>query len=178
MPERNNRIDLMSEDAQEVMSKIPTKILRWGITVLGVIITSLIIFAYNIKMPVTETCDFTLEWDSDEEPNIVVYIPSSAIQSLFDGHNEVVLISDAFPKEYNSKVTAKIISVNDRPVIKNNKPYYIAHVHLTSKIMENLSKNKIEIFGTAIITTGHAAIIDNIFKQFKQQSLSSNLTNH
>ena len=29
--------------------------------------------------------------------------------------------------------------------------------------MENLSKNKIEIFGTAIITTGHAAIIDNIF---------------
>lgn len=168
MPERNNSIELMSEDAQEVMSKIPPKILRWGITVLGVIIASVVIFAYNIKIPLTETCDFILEWNSEVEPNIVVYVPTSAIQSIINGQNEVVLCSDAFPQEYDSKVSAKITSVNKRPIIKNNEPYYIAYVQLTSIDIKNLSKYKIELFGSAIITTGYVTIIDNIFRIFRQ----------
>lgn len=56
----NKEIELRSEEVQEVMGQIPAWILRWGITVLFVIVLALLIVSYFFKYPDTLQTDMTL----------------------------------------------------------------------------------------------------------------------
>ena len=53
-------IELRSEEVQEVMGKVPPWILRWGITVLCVVVVGMIVGCYFFKLPDTLAAEVTL----------------------------------------------------------------------------------------------------------------------
>lgn len=161
MPREIHNFELMSEEAQEVMSRIPSSLIRWGITVIAIIIGVLLFLAMTVKIPIQETCEFTLTWDSDSTtvPCISIKIPSYAIQSVLNGTKEVVLISDAFPKEYDSKVNATIDFLSEKPIRIEEKQYYMAYAHILPKDIEVLSLNKITIVGNASFVIGYDTLL-------------------
>jgi len=160
-----HNIELMSEEAQEVMNRIPSSLIRWGITVIAIIIGLLIVCATIVKFPLQQTCEFILTWDSCKKasPCITIKIPSSAIQSVVNGSRDVILMSDALPKECDSKVNAIIDSVSNNPIRIGDKQYYIAHAHLFSKDIEILSSGKITIVGEASVVVGYTTLIKDLF---------------
>lgn len=165
MPREINNFDLMSEEAQEVMNRIPSSLIRWGITVIAIIIGMLLFMAMTVKIPLQETCEFMLTWDSNNasDPCVSIKIPSQAIQSVMNGSKDVILISEALPKECNSKVNAIIDSISNNPIKIIDTHYYIAHAHLFSKDIEILSNNKITIVGEVLIVAGHTTLIKKLF---------------
>lgn len=56
----NKKIELRSEEVQEVMGQIPSWILRWGITVLFAIVLAVLIVSYFFKYPDTIRTEMTL----------------------------------------------------------------------------------------------------------------------
>ncbi len=167
MPEIKHNIELMSEEAQEVMNRIPPSIQRWGISIIAIIIATLIVFASTVKIPLTDTCDYKIEWDNDNHPDITLFIPSSSIQSVANGNNSIVLTSDAFPEKFASKINAEIYHINKSPIRIGKRYYYVAKARLTTTDETYLFKSKLNINGTAVITKGYTSIINKICNQFK-----------
>ncbi|MBP8777130.1 MAG: HlyD family efflux transporter periplasmic adaptor subunit [Bacteroidaceae bacterium] len=58
--EEYKQIELRSEEVQEVMGQVPPWILRWGITVLAIIVIGLFIGCYFFKYPDTLTAEVTI----------------------------------------------------------------------------------------------------------------------
>lgn len=164
MPEIEHNVELMSEEAQEVMNRIPPSIQRWGISIIGIIIATLIVFASTVKIPLTDTCNFKLEWDNNDHPDITLFIPSSSIQSVVNGNNNIVLMSEAFPEKFDFKIDAKIYHICNSPIQIDNNIYYVAKACLSSTDEKYLMKLKINFMGTAVIAKGHTPIIKQIMK--------------
>lgn len=49
--DKNSKIELRSEEVQEIMGQIPSWILRWGITVIGMVLFGLFLGSYFFKYP-------------------------------------------------------------------------------------------------------------------------------
>lgn len=58
--EKSTKIELRSEEVQELMGQIPPKILRWGITVIAVLLIGLFAGSCFFKYPDTLTADITV----------------------------------------------------------------------------------------------------------------------
>lgn len=56
----NNKIELRSEEVQEIMGKIPSWILRWGITIIAVVLLGLFVGSYFFKYPDTLTAPIVI----------------------------------------------------------------------------------------------------------------------
>lgn len=59
--EKNNlgkAVELRSEEVQDVMNRIPSAIVRWGMTMMAVIVTGLLIVAAYLPWPETMECTF------------------------------------------------------------------------------------------------------------------------
>lgn len=60
---RNDMIELRSEEVQELMEQIPPWILQWGITIVAILLTGLLIGSYFFKYPDTLTAEITVTTD-------------------------------------------------------------------------------------------------------------------
>lgn len=72
MPE-GKEIELRSEEVQEVMGQIPAWIVRWGITVLFIVVLTLLVGSYFFKYPDVITTEMTL---TSREPVVKVVVRS------------------------------------------------------------------------------------------------------
>lgn len=60
MEKRNKDIELRSEEVQEVMGQVPAWIVRWGITLLFLVVVALLVGSCFFKYPDVITADMTL----------------------------------------------------------------------------------------------------------------------
>lgn len=67
-------IELRSEEVQEVMGQIPAWIVRWGITVLFIVVLSLLVGSYFFKYPDVITTEMTL---TSQQPVVEIVARSS-----------------------------------------------------------------------------------------------------
>ena len=51
-------VELLSEEVQEVMNRIPSAIVRWGMTIMVIIVAGLLIASAYIRWPQTIECPF------------------------------------------------------------------------------------------------------------------------
>ena len=82
-------IELRSEEVQEVMEQIPAWIVRWGITVLFIVVLSLLVGSYFFKYPDVITADMTLT--SRHPIAQIVARTSGKISKLFVTEREKVV---------------------------------------------------------------------------------------
>ena len=82
-------IELRSEEVQEVMGQIPAWIVRWGITVLFIVVLALLVGSYFFKYPDVITADMTLT--SRHPIAQIVARTSGKISKLFVTEGEKVV---------------------------------------------------------------------------------------
>lgn len=81
----HKEIELRSEEVQEVMGQIPAWIVRWGITILFIVVLALLVGSYFFKYPDVITTEMTL---TSRQPVVEVVARSSGKISgmyVFDG---------------------------------------------------------------------------------------------
>lgn len=78
--ENPENIQLRSDDVQEILSQIPAWIVRWGITVIFMIVVSLLFFSWFIKYPEIITSRVTIETAT---PPVRIIAQTSGKISLF-----------------------------------------------------------------------------------------------
>lgn len=96
----NKEDDLLSEEVQEVMNRIPSAIVRWGMTVMAIIVSGLLITATYVPWP--ETMEFTFEGSCDgAKASITVTLSPEAVRALSHAkHSHVTLYSPVFSNGY------------------------------------------------------------------------------
>ncbi len=90
--EKNKDIELRSEEVQEVMGQIPAWIVRWGITLLFLVVVALLVGSCFFKYPDVITAEMTL---TGQHPATAVVTRSAGkIQELFVTDNRPVNTGD------------------------------------------------------------------------------------
>lgn len=69
MNKGENNISLRSEDVQEIMGEIPAKIVRWGTTIIFIVIIILIAGSYFFKYPEVINSDIIITIENSEISN-------------------------------------------------------------------------------------------------------------
>lgn len=87
MEKRNKEIELRSEEFQEVMGKIPAWIVRWGITVLSVVVAALLVGSCFFKYPDVIVAEMTLTGQR----------PATAVVTRSAGKVQELLVEDNSP---------------------------------------------------------------------------------
>lgn len=83
------KIELRSEEVQEVMNEIPSWILRRGITTLFIIVIALLIGSWFFKYPDTITAEITIT--SLEPPAIIIARSTGKIDRIYIENNQEVV---------------------------------------------------------------------------------------
>jgi multidrug resistance efflux pump len=112
--QKQTEIELRSDEFQEAMSKIPPWILRWGISVLGIIVVILLIGSFLFKSPEVITTKVVLT--GKIPPASIVAKTSGKINNILIHNNEMVKQGD-------------YLAIIDNPANTNDIQYLKAYMH-------------------------------------------------
>ena len=110
MDEENN-IELRSEDFQEVLGSVPHWILRWGITVLAIVIVILLAGSAIIKYPDVIPAQIVLTGSTP--PATVVAYASGKIKQLYVSDNQEVKTGDYLAMIDNPAQAGDVLLLKD-----------------------------------------------------------------
>ena len=106
-----NKIELRSEEFQEVLGSVPHWILRWGITILSVVVVILLAGSAIIKYPDVLSSQVTLT--GSIPPAVVVSRASGKLKELYVTDNQVVKAGDYLAVIDNSAKTKDILRLKE-----------------------------------------------------------------
>ena len=113
---KNNKdIELRSEEVQEVMGQVPAWIVRWGITLLFLVVVALLVGSCFFKYPDVITADMTLTGQH----------PATAVVTRAAGKIQELLVRDNRPVTNPSPCGREPIP----PVIKSFLPPLMCFFH-------------------------------------------------
>ena len=119
MPENNQDIEIRSEEVQEILTQVPTWMIRWGNTLMFLLILMLLFISWFVKYPdVIST-----------QVMITTTIPPEKIYAKTSGQIEVLLKNDGDKIEENATIA----------IIENSANY--KDVFLLKSILDTLSIN-------------------------------------
>ena len=103
MEEKSGKnVELLSEEVQEVMNHIPSAIVRWGMTVMAVIVAAILIGTAFIRWPKTIECPFEGQQIGDKVV-LKTNMSSETLNYLLHTNNKSVCIfSPMFQQQYSS----------------------------------------------------------------------------
>lgn len=106
----NKDVELLSDEVQEIMNRIPSAIIRWGMTIMAVILSGILIAAAYIKWPKTIESPF----EGQQIGNIVTLkttLSSEALNYLLHKNEQSICIySPMFQQKYSSDGVTGIIT--------------------------------------------------------------------
>lgn len=105
-------IELRSDEVQEVMSEIPSAIVRWGITAIFFIVIILLIGSFIFKYP--DVISATVTITTEEPPASIMARATGKIDELFVKNNQVVTIGAALGVIQNPANTADMLLISER----------------------------------------------------------------
>jgi len=102
-----DKIELRSEEFQEVLGSVPPWILRWGITVLAIVIVILLIYSAIVKYPDVIPSQIVLTGSTP--PATIVAHASGKIKELYAKDNQEVKTGDYLAVIDNPAKTSDIL---------------------------------------------------------------------
>jgi HlyD family secretion protein len=108
---KNKEVELRSEEVQEVMGKIPPRILRWGITVLFLVVLALIIGSCFFRYPDVITAEMTLTGQTPAAR--VVSRASGKISQLYVTDGQAVTEGDWLAVIENPALTEDVFRLKE-----------------------------------------------------------------
>lgn len=151
MPE-NNQFELRSEEVQEILSRVPHWMIRWGSVVIMFILLSLFAVAYLIKYPDIVSTQIT----------ITTHTPPQKVVARVSGKIEKILIQDRLVVHKNTPLAVIENAANYKDVFNLSEAL--------SEGEESLRNFPFEDFKNAQLGD-----VENAFAVFQKESLAQNL---
>jgi multidrug resistance efflux pump len=151
MPE-NNQFELRSEEVQEILTRVPHWMIRWGSVVILFILLSLFAVAYMIKYPDIVSTQIV----------ITTHTPPQKVVARVSGKIEKILVQDKMRVQKNTPLAVIENAANFKDVFNLSKAL--------SKEYETLSNFRFEEFKNAQLGD-----VENAFAAFQKESLAQNL---
>ena len=129
-------VELLSEEVQEVMNRIPSAIVRWGMTVMAIIVVGMLIVAAYVPWPRTMEYPFEGHHDgakalinvtlTDEEVrvishakhrNVTLYSPMLSDEFTDNGLSGIITdvsVRHHVDNEYNTELNIKLLNTENR----------------------------------------------------------------
>jgi HlyD family secretion protein len=107
--DEEDKIELRSEEFQEVLGKVPSWILRWGISVLAFVVIIILTGSAIIKYPDTIAAQFVLTGSTP--PAAIVVRASGKIEQLYVNDNQEVKRGDYLAVIDNPALTGNVINL-------------------------------------------------------------------
>jgi len=151
MPQ-NNEIELRSEEVQEILTRVPHWMIRWGSVVVLLILLSLFFVSWMVKYPDIITTQIV----------ITTNIPPEKLVARTSGKLEAILVKDRMNVNKNTPLA----------VIENAANY--KDVFLLKSIVDtiNIDKNK---FPFERLKTAQLGEIESFFAVFQKESIADEL---
>lgn len=151
MPELNN-IELRSEEVQDILTKIPNWILRWGSVVILCIILILFVVSYWVKYPDTITTEIT----------ITTSIPPEKLIAKTNGKIDKIFVKDKTEVQSNTPLA----------IIENSADYTAVFQLKTVLDTINLDKSK---FPFELFFGANFGDLEAPFALFQKEYIASDL---
>jgi len=147
--QENIKIELRCEEVQEIMEALPSWILRWGITIIAVVLSGLLLGSYFFKYP-----------DSLNAPIVVTSsAPPIELNARATGKIESLLVHDKQSVEIGERLAIIESSANFQDILKLNKifqAWQLGNVSTTSFYKE-LKRNT---FRLGDVQSAYSAFLD------------------
>jgi len=153
-----DNIELRSEKTRQVIGNMPKGIVRYGTTVISLIIIVLLVVSYFVPYPENLQADATVATDADGKLTICMYIPYSYINTIHEGMSTEIEF-EGYPASEYGHCTATI-----RQIDKKVHHYDGANYFVVSLVIDD-SKG-IQIYhgmsGTANILISNQSILKKL----------------
>ncbi|MCX2575955.1 HlyD family secretion protein [Pedobacter sandarakinus] len=88
MPNENHIIQRNSEEIQEIITSVPSSILRWGITIIFIFLISVLVLSSIIKYP--DIVKTSIKVNSNNSPKLILAKQNGKITEIFVNQGDVV----------------------------------------------------------------------------------------
>lgn len=158
---QENNVELLSDEAQEVMSRIPPAIIRWGMTVMAVIVAGMLIAAAYIRWP--ETLEVPFDGQIQNSETIITAKLSPEVTRFVIHHDSirVSIFSPMLPDRYSESGATGVIS--DITIQKNSVESFLVSMKMDSEAFVDSN-----IFsGIMVLTTSNKSLLKHIIEQVR-----------
>lgn len=164
--EKMEEINLRSEEVQEIMGRIPSWTERWGITVIGLVVVTLLAGTALFPFPDSLTGQFIFIPQNDirqKHPVGYVLLPVHGIGMVKNGMDVTVRL-DNYPDGTFGYLNGKVYNIANMP---DNEGLYQVSVFFPNGLITSESiqlPTKSQLSGTAEIIVAKKRLIDKIRK--------------
>lgn len=157
-------VEILSEEAQEIMNRIPSAIIRWGMVVMFVVVVGILIASAFIRWPKTIECSFEGQ-QIGEEIVLKTTVSAETLNYLLHTDNKTVnIFSPMLPQKYSSTgmsgTITKII-----PLSHSNSQYKISLIVDTDN---NDIKTDTIFYGDMQITISENTLLQLLIRSLKK----------
>lgn len=146
----HKEIELRSEEVQEVMGQIPAWILRWGITILFVVVLSLLVGSYFFKYPDVIVSEMTLT--SHHPVAKIVARTSGKVSRLYVADGEEVKVNSSLAVIENPASTDDVTRLQTILMYNQDKPDSLIVLLLAGK---ELALGDVQVTYTSLLNSLH-----------------------
>ena len=152
----DNKIELRSEKVRHIIGEIPSRIVRYGITIITIVILGLLIGAYFIPYP--ETISAKVQMISTHQGTIA--IPYKYVNTMASGMTANIEF-DGYDAATYGTANGKIIATSHTPRQTAEGSVFTAQVRITDCRYKIISG----MVGTASILISNESVLQRIVKQ-------------
>lgn len=153
MAEHNTTFELRSEEVQDILTKVPHWMIRWGTLLIFTIIAMLVFVSWFVKYP-----------DVIATPIVITTsLPPEKLVARTSGRIESVLIKDKSPVSENTPLA----------VIANTANF--KDVFVLKRILDTLDISKKNIFPFELLRNAELGDIENAFAIFQKDYVANEL---
>lgn len=134
--ETDTKLELRSQDVQDVLGKVPPSILRWGISVIALVLIVLLVGAYLFKYPDTLSGQATISTRiaaKGSAPVCTILLPAQGSGKVKVGQRALVRLID-FPDQEFGYLEGRVERISDTPNADGN---YLVQIHLPNGLVTN-----------------------------------------
>lgn len=162
LQEKEKEIELRSEAVQDVMGDVPPSILRWGISIIALVVLLLMVVSYFFKFPDKVSGTVTLT----TEGICTVCMPAQGSGKVVVGQRVVVRLFN-FPDQEFGYLEGRVEQISNTP---DSNGIYLVNVRFTNGLVTNYGiqlPNNRQMQGSADIITQDVRLLVRFFNPIK-----------
>ncbi len=184
MPKQSNEINIRSDEVQEIMAHVPSWMVRWGISLIFVLIMMFLFISWIVKYP--DVISGTVELTTIEPPIKLVCKNAGEInEKYFEDNSEVqkgdviLTINNLLTQSNKEKLTQIVSDINIRISEQDLADYQIVDSSFTFGSMQNDYSNLVKTiaeYHNLINENNIAFNIKNLKQQIKNNTALRSVT--
>jgi hypothetical protein len=163
MEKKNILTELRSDEVQDILTRPPSAIIRWGITVIFGIFCMIFLVSWIIRYPeiITADCKISLYYGSDKVYMASLEIPQQHFSKIHTGQ-KVLIKLDAYADPEFGSLLGEVIGIPDDAF---SEGVFIVNVRLTQGLISTHRQKLIYKPGmtaTAEVTTAEKRLLEKM----------------